>query len=121
MLFGIVIFLFAFVGFLLALLILIQKGSSSMGIGSMGGKNVMLFGSSGGQDMFQKATWVLGALFMAGSLALSVIKTNQERGARYLGHYKNILPTQTQRAPAQPAQQSPAPSPQEPAPSAPPQ
>lgn len=79
-----------------------------MGIGSMGGQNVLLFGGSGGQDIFQKMTWILGALFMAGSLVLSVLKTNQERGARYLGHYKAILPQYADQAKTP---QPPAPAP----------
>lgn len=45
-----------------------------MGLGSMGGGNQMLFGSSGGQDVFQKITWILCALLLVGSLGLSVLK-----------------------------------------------
>lgn len=48
-----------------------------MGIGSIGGGNQMIFGASGGQDMFQKATWVLGGLFMVGSLLLALMKSHQ--------------------------------------------
>jgi protein translocase SecG subunit len=53
---------------------LIQKGKGNMGLGSMGGGNQMLFGSSGGQDIFQKITWILCALLLIGSLSLSVLK-----------------------------------------------
>ncbi len=84
MLFGLIIFLFTVICAVLTLIVLIQKGGNSMGMGSMGGKQVMLFGGSGGQDVFQKITWVLGALFLGGSLALSILKTEQVRGARYL-------------------------------------
>ena len=45
-----------------------QRGN--IGLGTMGGGTQMLFGGSGGQDLFQKITWALGALFMGGSLAL---------------------------------------------------
>ena len=48
-----------------------------MGIGSIGGGNQMIFGASGGQDIFQKATWVLGGLFMTGSLVLALMKSHQ--------------------------------------------
>ncbi len=75
MLFGLLIALFIFVCFLLVLLILIQQCKGSMGLGSLGGGTQMLFGGSGGQDIFQKVTWILGAIFMIGSLALALMKT----------------------------------------------
>ena len=49
-----------------------------MGLGSMGGGTQLLFGGSGGQDLFQKATWVMGALFMGGSLGLAMMKRPTE-------------------------------------------
>ena len=63
---------------LMILLILMQKGKSSMGLGSLGGGTQLLFGGSGGQDLFQKATWVMGALFMGGSLLLAMMKRPTE-------------------------------------------
>lgn len=67
-------------------LILIQKGKGSMGLGNLGGGAQMLFGGSGGQDVFQKLTWFFGALFMAGSLILSILKTSTVNKARYLNN-----------------------------------
>lgn len=58
---------------LLILIILIQKGKGNMGLGSLGGGTQILFGGSGGQDLFQKGTWILGSIFMAGSLILSIL------------------------------------------------
>lgn len=55
-----------------------------MGIGNLGGGVQMLFGGSGGQDIFQKTTWALGALFMFGSLGLSLMKTHEFSQSRYL-------------------------------------
>ena len=69
--------------FLLILIVLIQKGKSSMGIGTIGGGSQTLFGGSGGQDIFQKTTWVLGALFMLGSLGLALLKSRQARELSY--------------------------------------
>lgn len=80
------------VSLLLIPLILLQKGKGSMGLGAMGGGTQMLFGGSGGQDLFQKMTWVLGAIFMFGSLTLATLKTQNIKTTRY-------LPQQTQ-APA---------------------
>ncbi len=72
--YGIAIAAFVLLSVILLPLILIQKGKSSMGIGNLGGGNQMLFGGSGGQDLFQKSTWVLGAIFMGGSLLLAMKK-----------------------------------------------
>ena len=85
MIYGLLITLYLFIGFLLLLLIFIQKGKGSLGLGNIGGGNQMLFGGSGGQDFFQKATWVLGALFMAGSLLLALMKAGSFQTSKYLG------------------------------------
>lgn len=75
MLFGLLATLFALLSILLIFLIMLQKGKGSLGLGTMGGGAQMLFGGSGGQDLFQKTTWVLLALFMGGSLGLSIMKS----------------------------------------------
>ena len=70
-----------------------QKGKGSMGLGGFGGGAQMLFGGSGGQDMFQKITWVLGAIFMAGALMLSLMKSSERKNFRYISsEYSNQLP-----------------------------
>lgn len=74
MLFGLLVTLFVVLCLALILLVLIQKGKSSMGLGNLGGGTQLLFGGSGGQDVMQKTTWILGAIFMAGSLVLSIMK-----------------------------------------------
>lgn len=76
MLFGLLVGLFIVVCLLLVLLVFLQKGKGSLGLGSMGGGAQMIFGGSGGQDVFQKTTWVLVALFLFGSLGLSIYKTH---------------------------------------------
>jgi len=77
MLFGLLSFIFAFCLIIMILLILVQKGKSSLGLGNLGGNNQMLFGSSGGQDFFQKLTWLFGAILIAGSLGLAIWKAKQ--------------------------------------------
>ncbi len=67
-------FLYGFVCILTVLLVLIQRGKSSMGLGNVGGGNQALFGSSGGQDVFQKITWGCLVIVLAGSLLLAVAK-----------------------------------------------
>lgn len=84
MLFGLLLTLYLFICATLVLMILIQKGKSSMGLGGLGGGSQMLFGGSGGQDMFQKITWILTAIFLLGSLALSIMKTRQRDSFKYV-------------------------------------
>lgn len=82
---------------LLVLLVLIQRGKGSMGLGNMGGTNQMLFGSSGGQDIFQKTTWALCVVLLAGSMFLSVIKSKytQYGSGRSLS-YSRAMPESVQ-------------------------
>ena len=84
--------LYLIVCILLVPLILIQKAKAAWESAPLGGSNQMLFGGSGGQDIFQKATWVLGSLFMIGSLVLALMKSQQ------LNHlaYAKTSPTPTQ-------------------------
>lgn len=87
MIYGILVTLFVILCFFLILIILVQKGKGSMGLGTMGGGAQMLFGGSGGQDLFQKVTWVLGTIFLAGSLALSLLKSSHYQASKYLDNY----------------------------------
>ena len=70
--------------FLLIFIIFLQKGKGSMGLGSMGGGTQMLFGGSGGQDLFQKATWVMVGIFLFGSLGLSIYKTKTVKQGQHI-------------------------------------
>jgi preprotein translocase subunit SecG len=91
-LFGLLMTVFIMITVLLIPLILMQKGKGSMGLGSMGGGSQMLFGGSGGQDLFQKITWIFGAIFMAGSFALSIMKASQSQTPRQLKNYNAPVP-----------------------------
>lgn len=74
MLLGILIGLFCVMNVFLIFMIFLQKGKNSLGLGSLGGGNQMLFGGTGGQDIFQKITWILVTLFLVGSLGLALYK-----------------------------------------------
>ena len=65
-----------------------------MGLGSIGGGSQMLFGGSGGQDVFQKATWTLGVIFMVGSLGLAMMQrtTSSSRILHNLGGLQQEQP-----------------------------
>lgn len=75
---------------LIVLIVLIQKGKGNMGLGSMGGGNQMLFGSSGGQDIFQTTTWIFCALLLIGSLSLSVLKEKYGSGHASVNYTRNV-------------------------------
>lgn len=92
MLNGFLSFLFALLCILLVLMILIQKGKSSLGIGSINGNNQMLFGGSGGQTLFQKITWVMALLLIVGSLGLSTLKYKKYHAAN---PFNQSMPTST--------------------------
>ena len=93
-------FFYGFLCLLVIPLILIQKGKGSMGLGNMGGTNQMLFGSSGGQDIFQKATWTLCGILLFGALFISLAK------ARY--SHKQVRNLSIKRESAAPVAQSEA-------------
>jgi preprotein translocase subunit SecG len=103
---GFLTVLFVFVALVLALLVLIQQGKGDMGMGALGGSAQMLFGGSGGQTFFEKATWILGLTFMFGAIGLSMLKTRQTRKSRLDG-FTSPLPA-TSASPKQSTQQSPA-------------
>lgn len=85
MLLGFLIGVFCVMNIFLIFMIFLQKGKNSLGLGSLGGGNQMLFGGTGGQDIFQKITWVLVVLFLTGSLGLALYKN---KVAREQGIYK---------------------------------
>jgi preprotein translocase subunit SecG len=94
MLYGFLLMLYIINCLFLILIVLMQKGKGSMGLGGLGGGAQMLFGGSGGQDMFQKITWVLGAIFMSGALMLSLMKSAEHKNFRYVTpNYANQLPS----------------------------
>lgn len=92
MLNGILSFFFAILCILLVLMILIQKGKSSLGIGSISGNNQMLFGGGGGQNLFQKITWIMGAILILGSISLSTLKYKAHRA----NNFNHSAPTRNQ-------------------------
>ena len=77
--------LFVILCFILIFTILLQRGKGSTGLlGNMGTANAKLFGGTGGQDFFQKATWVMGFLMMAGSLGLALMNRSAGEGSGLL-------------------------------------
>jgi preprotein translocase subunit SecG len=102
MLVGVFMFLFVLLAIFLILFILIQPGKGDMGLGSLGHGSQMLFGGSGGQDFFEKTTWIMGALFMAGALGLTILSTKVTETSRLQG-YRTPITQQLSEKQAQPA------------------
>lgn len=96
---GFFMFLFVLLSIFLVLFILIQQGKGDMGLGSLGRGGQMLFGGSGGQNFFEKATWIMGALFLVGALGLTIWRTKVAEQSRLAGYRAPITqkatPTQT--------------------------
>lgn len=112
MLVALLTILFVVVALFLALFILIQQGKGDMGMGALGGSTQMLFGGSGGQTFFEKATWVLGGIFMLGALGLSVMKSQEIRASK-LKTFSGSTITSEQKPKVAPTEHTEAPAPAE--------
>jgi len=89
--------LFIFCAFVLGVLVMIQQGKGDMGLGALHSGTQTLFGGSGGQTFFQKLTWVFGAIFLAGSLSLTVLKMRQLDTTRIVvAEHSTSAPTPTE-------------------------
>ena len=64
-----------FLCLLIVLTVLLQEGKGDMGLGNA--SRQMLFGGSGGQNILEKITWILGFLFIALALGLTIAKTKE--------------------------------------------
>jgi len=107
MLYEFLVFIFVASALLLTLLILIQKTKGSMGLGAMGGSSQMLFGGSGGQDFLQKATWVLGFIFIFGSLGIALLRTRLAETSRYIMPKTELQGALEKTAQTEPIQSNP--------------
>lgn len=95
MLYGFLLTLYIINCLLLAFIILLQQGKGSLGIGALGGGSQILFGGSGGQELFQKITWILGTVLLLGSLALSIMKSTGTHSSRYISQsHMPVAPTE---------------------------
>ena len=100
---GLLTTLFVILCLTLIFIVLLQKGKGGTGLFSnMGNANVKLFGGSGGQDIFQKATWVLGFLFLAGSLVLALMRNSGTMQTSRILEEQVEMPIQTEPAPVEP-------------------
>ena len=75
MLYEIFTFIFALVALLIIFFVSIQKSQGGFFSGQGNNDSSIVFGGSGGMEIFQKITWFLGALLIFGTLFLSIYKT----------------------------------------------
>ncbi|MBU1007939.1 preprotein translocase subunit SecG [Candidatus Dependentiae bacterium] len=99
---GFFMFLFVLLTIFLVLFILVQQGKGDMGLGSLGRGGQMLFGGSGGQDFFEKTTWIMGAIFMLGALTLTILRTREAETSRLTGYRAPITQKTVPGQPGQP-------------------
>jgi|SRR4051812_48282108 protein translocase SecG subunit len=85
-------FLFIVLCFVLAFFVLLQQGKGDLGLGGLMG-NQQLFGGSGGQQFFERATWIMIAIFVSGALGLTILKTRSTQVSSIVG-YKETKPVQ---------------------------
>lgn len=90
MLVSFLVSLFVFLCIILGALVLIQQGKGDMGLGSLNNSTQALFGGSGGQTFFEKATWILGAIFIFGALSLTVLKMREQNTSRISSTQKQM-------------------------------
>jgi preprotein translocase subunit SecG len=64
---------------LLVIAVLLQSGKGAEISATFGGSSQTVFGSSGGQNFFQKLTYTLAAIFGATSLALTLLPSKMKR------------------------------------------
>lgn len=85
---GLLMTLLVILAIFLTISILIQPGKGDMGLGSLAGKgSQMLFGGSGGRDLFEKITWTMGIIFIFACLGLTILKTKDTESSRL----KNVV------------------------------
>ena len=106
---GFFMFLFVLLSIFLVLFILIQQGKGDMGLGSLGRGSQVLFGGSGGQDFFEKTTWIMGALFLTSALFLTIWNSKKAIKSRLDGYRAPISQQVKQKpeAPTPPAKPTP--------------
>ena len=64
---------------LLVISVLLQSGKGAEISASFGGSSQTVFGSSGGQNFFQKLTYTLAAIFMLTSLTLTILPSKMKK------------------------------------------
>src|ERR1700747_1221705 len=94
---------------LLVIAVLLQSGKGAEVSASFGGSSQTVFGSSGGANFFQKMTYTLAAIFMATSLALTILPSKVKKSV-FEGYTPPATTTPATTAPATTAPATGAPA-----------
>lgn len=71
--------------------ILIQQSKGGIGFGAAPSKGTeIMFGGSGGQDFFEKATWILAIIFLSSCVGIAYFQS-KEQSRSILESYQQIL------------------------------
>jgi preprotein translocase subunit SecG len=80
---------------LLVIAVLIQSGKGAEISATFGGSSQTVFGTSGGQNFIQKLTYILAAVFMCTSLALTILPAKTKKSV-----FEGFTPPVSETAPA---------------------
>ncbi len=81
---------------LLVIAVLLQSGKGAEVSASFGGSSQTVFGSSGGANFFQKFTYILAAIFMCTSLALTILPSKAKKSV--FEGYTATVPTEAPKS-----------------------
>jgi preprotein translocase subunit SecG len=98
------------VSILLILIVMIQGGENVDITAAFGGVSQAAFGPRGAISTLAKMTWVLAGLFMATSIALSIMATKHSGGSILKTAPAKSAPAPATPAPAVPSPATPAPA-----------
>lgn len=75
----------------MAATILIQQSKGEIGFGGAPSRGTqVVFGGSGGQDFFERVTWILGVVFLASCLAMNYFQS-KEQSRSILESYQQVI------------------------------
>lgn len=92
---------------LLVVAVLLQSGKGAEISATFGGSSQTVFGSSGGQNFFQKLTYALAGIFMCTSLILTILPSKLKRSVLD-GYTPPSAPASAPAAPASAPASAPA-------------
>ncbi len=71
--------------------ILIQQSRGEIGFGAAPSKGTQIvFGGSGGQEFFEKTTWLLGVIFLSSCVAMAYFQS-KEQSRSILENYQKVI------------------------------
>jgi protein translocase SecG subunit len=84
MIYEILLFLFCIIMIITVFFVSVQKSQGGFFGGPVSSNSTIVFGGSGGSEILQKITWVLGFILIFGSFFLSIYKTRECTKVNYV-------------------------------------